>query len=75
MHLSGFGDGLVQGSSSVLDVHFKLAVQFVCGLVFLSDWRSLSGTQLHQLRSSFIHLVNVWLVLCYQLPHLLKMES
>ncbi len=27
MHLSGFGDGLVQGSSSVLDVHFKLAVQ------------------------------------------------
>lgn len=71
-NLSRLRDGLIQGSSSLLNICFKLCIQLVCGLEFLPDGLTLQWTDLHQLRARFVHLVYVRLMLCNQLPQLLK---
>lgn len=73
-NLSRLRDGLIQSCSSLFHICFKMCIQFVCGLEFLPDVFTLQWTDLHQLRARFVHLVYVRLMLCYQLPQLLKVK-
>lgn len=75
LYLGGLGDGLVQSSSSYLDVSLEFGVKLVRRHVLLPDWHSLHRAELQQLGSGLVHLVNVRLVLGDQLPHLLQEEA